>query len=346
MGSRSAVLLAAILPLALSLGCRAQGLGPGPLKAVADLPLPGACSRFDYASLDSATHRLFLNHMGAGEVVVVDTRRRAVVAVLKGFPRCTGILAVPARREVYVSVPGEGAVAVLDADSLKELARLKVGDFPDGLAFDPVDQRVFVSDESGGRVAAIDARTHRLLARIPMGGEVGNTQYDPGSGRIYSNVQTRAQLVAIDPKAMTVAARLDLPGAEGNHGLLIDAPRRRAFVACEGNGKLLVVDLATGRVQATFPAGRDPDVLAFDPGTGRLVVACEAGPVALFHEDDQGLHPEALQRIGDNAHVVAVDPDTHEVFFPLKRVGRHPALRIVKETADPTSLRDNGAPRR
>lgn len=322
-----------LLPLALASGCRAQAPGPGPLKPVADLPLPGPCSRFDYASLDPATHRLFLNHMGAGEVVVVDTHLRTVVAVLKGFPRCTGILAVPSRREVYVSVPGhvggEGSVAVLDADTLKELARIPVGDFPDGLAFDPDDQRVFVSDESGGRVAVIDARAHRLLTRIPLGGEVGNTQYDPVAKRIYSNVQTRNQLVVLDPKAMTVAARLDLPGAEGNHGLLIDAANRLAFVACEGNGKLLVVDLGTGRVLQTFAAGRDPDVLAFDPAEGRLVVACEAGPVALFRETGRALRPEATQRVGGNAHVVAVDPVTHAVFFPLKRVGDHPALRIM-----------------
>lgn len=332
-----------LLPLALVPGCRAQGPGPGPLKALADLPLPGPCSRFDYASLDPTTHRLFLNHMGAGEVVVVDTRLRKVVAVLKGFPRCTGILAVPSRREVYVSVPGEGggrgAVAVLDGDSLKELARIPVGDFPDGLAYDPDDQRVFVSDESGGRVAVIDARAHRLLARIPMGGEVGNTQYDPVSKRIYSNVQTRNQLVVLDPRTMTVAARLDLPGAEGNHGLLIDAAKRLAFVACEGNGKLLVVDLGTGRVLQTFPAGRDPDVLAFDPAEARLIVACEAGPVAIFREAGRTLRPEGPQRIGDNAHVVALDPATHEIFFPLKRVGDHPVLRILAPPRPDTPAR-------
>ncbi len=318
-----------LLSLLLALTCQAQTAGPNLLKTVADIPLPGASSRFDYASLDPGAHRLYMNHMGAGEVVVFDTASRKVVAVLKGFPRCTGILVVPSRHEVYVSAPGEGAVAVLDTTSLKEVARIKVGDFPDGIAFDPDDQRVFVSDESGCQVAVLDARTHRLLSHIPMGGEVGNTQYDPVSRRIYSNVQTLNQLVVIDPKAMKVVDRIHLPGAQGNHGLLMDPEQHLAFVACEGNSVLLVVDLGTRNVTASFPVGRDPDVLAFDPGAGRLVVASESGPATIFHEVGRTLRKAGSQDVGRNAHIVAIDPATHLLYFPLMRVGNHPELRIL-----------------
>ncbi len=318
-----------LLSLLLGLACQAQAAGPDLLKAVADIPLPGTSSRFDYASLDPGAHRLYMNHMGAGAVVVLDTARRKVVAVLKGFPRCTGILAVPSRHEVYVSVPGEGAVAVLDTTTLKKVARIKVGDFPDGIAFDPDDQRVFVSDESGCQVAVLDARTHRLLSRIPMGGEVGNTQYDPVSRRIYSNVQTLGQLVVIDPGAMKVVDRIQLPGAKGNHGLLIDPEHHLAFAACEGNSVLLVVDLETRKVTAAFPVGRDPDVLAFDPSAGRLVVASEAGPVTVFHEVGRTLRAAGSQEVGRNAHIVAVDPATHLLYFPLRGWRGHPVLRIM-----------------
>ncbi|MBS1943600.1 MAG: YncE family protein [Bacteroidetes bacterium] len=297
---------------------------------MADIPLPGASSRFDYASLDSGAHRLYMNHMGAGEVVVFDTLNRKVETVLKGFPTCTGILVVPSRHELYVSAAGEGAVAVLDTITLKELARVKVGDFPDGIAFDPDDQRVFVSDESGSQVAVIDAQTHQLLSHIPMGGEVGNTQYDPASKRIYSNVQTLNQLVAIDPKTMKVLDRMSLPGAEENHGLLIDSDHHLAFIACEGNAVLLVVDLEQKKITASFPVGRGPDVLAFDPAAKRLVIASESGPAAIFREEGSSLRREGNQDVGRNAHIVAIDPATHLAYFPLKRMGSHPGLRIME----------------
>ena len=316
--------------LLLTLACHATPAGPPQARVLADLPLPGPASRFDYGSLDPSTGRLFLNHMGAGEVVVVDTAARKVLANLEGFSRCTGILAVPSRNEVYVSTPGAGEVAVLDARSLRVLARMPAGRFPDGLAYDPVGQQVFVSDEAGGRVYILDARAHRAIGSVDRGGEVGNTQYDPVSRLIYSNVQTANRLVILDPATHAVVARIPLPGADHNHGLCLDPERRLAFIACEGNARLLVLDLDTRKVTGSFSVGEDPDVLAFDPGTRRLVVASESGPAAFFHEEGRTLVKDGEQRVGANAHVVVVDPSTHRLYFPLKKVGGRPVLRILE----------------
>ena len=308
-------------------------------RARHDIPLPGAASRFDYGCLDPSTGRLFLNHMGAGRVVVVDTATRNVVADLAGFPRCTGILAVPSLGQVFVSAPGAGEVVALDAHSLQVLARMPAGRFPDGLAYDPVHRQVFVSDESGGRVFILDAVAHRTLGSVDLGGEAGNTQYDPVSKFMYTNVQTRNELVAVDPATRRVTARIPLPGADHNHGFCLDPERRLAFVACEGNARLLVLDLETRTVTASFPVGEGPDVLAFDPSLRRLIVASESGPAAFFHEEGRTLVKDFEQRIGGNAHVVVVDPGTHRLYFPLEKEGGRPVLRVVELAAAPAAPR-------
>jgi hypothetical protein len=99
---------------------------------------------------------------------------------------------------------------------------------------------------------------------IALDGEVGNTQYDPVTRHIFVNVQTRRQLVEIDLSTDAIAARIDLPGADGNHGLLIVGQARLAFIACEGNSKLLVLDMRTMRVSQSFDVGRNSDVLALE----------------------------------------------------------------------------------
>src|SRR6266576_3604644 len=53
-----------------------------PLHLVADVPLPGSASRFDYQSLESGPGRLFISHMGAGQLVVFDVRAGRVIANL------------------------------------------------------------------------------------------------------------------------------------------------------------------------------------------------------------------------------------------------------------------------
>src|ERR1051325_5893496 len=122
-----------------------------PLRRVTDLPLPGSASRFDYQSLESASGRLFISHMGAGQFVVFDVRAGRVIGNLDGFPRVTGVLAVPAEHRAYASATGDHAVVVVDDSTLQIVARVAGPRFPDGIAYAPAERRVFVSDESGQR---------------------------------------------------------------------------------------------------------------------------------------------------------------------------------------------------
>lgn len=267
--------------------------------------------------------------MGDGHVVVFDTKRRRVLANLPGFPRVTGVLAVPEIGHIFASAAGNHQVAVIDQKTLRTVARVPGIRFPDGIAYDPINHKVFVSDEIGRADVVIDARTNRRVATIPMGGEVGNTQYDPGSHLVFANVQTRNDLVAIDPRANRIAARYHLSGGRYPHGLYIDALHRLAFAACQDDARLLVIEMHTMRVTAVQPIGRGPDVLAFDPTLERLYVACESGVVSVLDERGGTLVKRGDLFVAPEAHTISVDPQTHRVYLPLQNVGGRPVLRIM-----------------
>src|SRR6266571_3993677 len=261
-----------------------------PLRVVADVPLPGSASRFDYQSLAPASGRLLISHMGAGQLVVFDVRAGRVIANLDGFPTVTGVLAVPAERRAYASATGDHAVVVVDDSTFRIVARVPGPRFPDGIAFAPDERRVFVSDESGRRDFVIDARTNAVVTAIELDGEAGNTQYDPGSHCVIVAVQTANQLAVIDPATATIVRRIALDTAvRYPHGVSIDAPHRLAFIAGEESATLGVLDLKMLQLRAVLPVGRDPDVLAFDATRGRLYVAAESGVVAVFEERDGSL---------------------------------------------------------
>ena len=306
---------------------------PPSLSKVVDVPLPGGTTRFDYQSFDPKAHTLYLSHMGDGELVVFNTETRTVTAHLPGFPTVTGVLAVPDLHRVFASAAGSHEVAVLDTEALKIVARVPAGEFPDGLAYSPETGKVFVSDERGGKETVIDAKTNRRLGTIDMGGEVGNTQYDAGARRILANVQTRNQVVVIDPQSEKIVGRHALAGGDSPHGLLILAPKRLAFAACEGDSKLLVVDLETFEVKQVLTTGEGPDVLAFDPGLERLYVATESDIVSVFQLQGKTLQKIEDLRVAPNAHTISVNPETHEVYLPLKNLDGHPVLRIMKPSA-------------
>jgi DNA-binding beta-propeller fold protein YncE len=295
---------------------------------VADVPLTGRAVRFDYQSLDPTNNRLYLAHMNADELVVFDTKKRSIIATLTGFPSVHGVIAVPELGRVYASATGGHKVVVVDAQALKIVARAGPIHYPDGLAYAPGVNRVFVSDEHGDADAVIDATTNALVKTIPLGGNAGNTVYDPGSGKILVAVSGKNELAMIDPTSETITGRYSLPGIDGAHGVVLDVSARLAFIAGEDNHKLAMVDLSTMRVLETYSVGRDPDVLAFDPGMKMIYVAAESGEVSVFQESGRALVLKGQMKL-PHGHTVSVDPQTHLVYFPLENVGGHPVLRIM-----------------
>jgi DNA-binding beta-propeller fold protein YncE len=305
-------------------------LRPARTSVVADIPLPGPAVRFDYQSLDPTSGRLYIAHMNADQVITVDVRRRAVVAQSGRLDNVHGVLAVPELGRLFATATGQHAVVALDAVDLRELARTGGLDYPDGLAFVPQLASLFVSDEQGAADVAFDAHTLHQLGRIPLGGEAGNTVFDAGSGCVLVAVHQPNELAAIDPATLAIVAHVPLPGVDQPHGVVVDAERRLAFVAGEGNATVAVLDLATGTVLATHQVGDDPDVLAFDPGTDRLYVAAESGTLAIFQLIQRSLCPAGRIDLA-HAHTVAVDATDHLVYLPLEDLNGRPVLSVLRE---------------
>lgn len=308
------------------------GASPSLVK-VADIPLPGKATRFDYQSFNRDTGILYFSHMGDGELIVFDTAKREVLDHLPGLPTITGVLTVPELHRVFASVAGEHEITAIDSSSLKVVSRIKGAQFPDGLAYASDVRKLYVSDESGEKELVIDPEKNVLLKTIEMGGEVGNTQYDPFSHLILANVQTRNELVVIDPSSDKIVGRHRMEGSDSPHGLLIDPSKRLAFIACEGNSKLIVIDLETFEVKQSIPTGRGPDVLAFDPDLERLYVATESDIVSIFHLNGKTVEKIEDLMVAPNAHTISVNPLNHEVYLPLKNVEGRPVLRIMKPSS-------------
>lgn len=316
---------------------------------VGDYPLGRATNRTDYETIDPAARRLYIAKMSAGQLLVFDIAHDRLVKQLDGFPKVTGVLAVPALGKVYASVPGggvlgalstrlgmaglsggHGRVVVVDTRTLKPVAQVPAGVFPDGLAYDPRENRLFVSDELGSAVTVIDARTDTFVSRVDAGGEVGIVRYDAARGRIYAPVQSHDALIEIDPVAAKIVRRDPLAGCDHPHGFILAPGGGVGYAACDGNDRLLAVALATGQVLKVLPVAHDPDVLAIDPGNNRLYVASESGNLSTYDIAD----PRAPASLGEvfvarGAHAVAVDPVSHRLYFGLADFDGRAVLRVL-----------------
>ena len=336
IAAAAVTLLAALAAVTLPALLRTRHPGPAlPLRPVGELALPGDRSRFDYESLDPGRGLLFIAHLGASQVIETDIRTSRVVRVITGLADVHGVLVVPALHRVYATATGNNQMAAIEEDTGQILHRTPTGDYPDGLAYDPARHAIWTTNEAGGTETVIDAATGAVRGTVPLGGQAGNVVYDPsgghGTGQMLADVQTLNQLAVINPATLAITRHVALPGCDHDHGLTLDPPARLAFIACDDNARLLTLDLTTWHITGTSTVGDQPDVLAYDPASNRLYVAAESGDLTILDNHNRHLSVTGRAHLADGAHVVAVNPATHDSYYPIPAgPGGHPALLVYQ----------------
>lgn len=259
-----------------------QASVPG-YRTVRDIRLPGDTSRWDYQAYDPASRRLYISHLGASQIVVFDTAQQRVAGIVTGIADVHGLALAPDLGRLFASATGQNRLVAIDLSTLKVVGSAPTGSYPDGVTYAPALGAVFVSNEQGSGITAFDARSSQRLGDVELGGDIGNSQYDGARKLVYVAVGSANELAVVDPAQRTIVDRYPLEGCTGAHGVQIDAAaRHRVFVACEGNARMVAVDLVAGRVTQTFDVGQTPDVLTEDEAGHRLYVAAERGQFAVF----------------------------------------------------------------
>jgi YVTN family beta-propeller protein len=310
------------------------------LKQVATIDLPGPPGkRFDYLTIARDLHYLLSAHLGAGLLYVIDLRTNKVVHTISDVPGVEGVEYVPEVKKVYTSDWYENKIGVIDLKQFKVIAKIPTEAKPDGSTYAPPFHKLYVSDERGRAEAAIDVQTDKTVKIFHFDSETGVPIYDSTVHDVFVNLQDKDVLAEIDPATDEVIARHRIARCDGNHGMAFDTPNHRAFISCEGNQVLSVVNMDTYEVITTLPLAGGSDVVMYDPGLKRIYVACSSGAISIFQEDD----PKHFRKLEDfpvqkKVHSLAVDPETHRVYAPEEQEdGKPVAKMLVFEAVNPGS---------
>jgi len=314
------VLLSAALPcVSVESGVNSQAADNLPaLKQIARIELPGPPGRrFDYLVIDYDDDWLFSAHLAADQTYVLDLKSNKVLHTVTGTPGAEGLEYVPDERKVYTSNARDNTIGVIDIKTMKVVRKIPTEAKPDGSTYAAPFHKLYVSDERAKAVAIVDVRSDKILTTLHFNSETGVPLYDPTGKLVYVNLQDRNEVAAVDPATDKMVGSYAVEGCQGNHGMALDAQHRRAFLACQANNRLAVLDLDTHHTIATLPMSVGSDVVQFDAGLGRIYVACSSGTISVFQEDD----PDHFRKLTDvpvqrRIHSLAVDVRTHRVYAP------------------------------
>src|SRR5947208_3576624 len=96
----------------------------------------GGDGGWDYLSIDSPTHRLFISR--GDHVTVLDVASGKVVGEI---PKTDGVHGIAIARDLHRGFVSNGrlnSVTIFDLDSLKVIGEAKTSERPDAILFDPI----------------------------------------------------------------------------------------------------------------------------------------------------------------------------------------------------------------
>jgi YVTN family beta-propeller protein len=261
---------------------------------------------------------------------VIDLQTNKVVKTISDLPGIEGIEYAPDVKKVYTSNWHEDQIGVIDVKTLEIIKKIPTESKPDGSAYAVPFHKLYVSDERAKAVAVVDTTRDEVVRMLRFDSETGMPQYDPVAKKIYVNLQDQNALAVINPENDQVVGTHRAGKCKGNHGMVLDAEHRRAFLACEENSLLTVLDLDTFEPIAYFSLPGGADVVKFDPGLNRIYVACYSGVISVFEQKD----PQHYRKVGDvgvahAVHSIAVDTETHRVYAPEQEQDGIPVARLM-----------------
>jgi DNA-binding beta-propeller fold protein YncE len=271
---------------------------------------------WDYTTVDSATHRIFVTR--GTHTMAIDATSGKVLGDIPGQVRAHGVALVPALNRGFITDGGgSGAIVIFDLKTYAVLGKIAAMPDSDGIIYDSGTNRVLAVSGDGNKLMtfdpAIDPANGTMDPPIDLGGSPEFLAAD-GRGKAYINLADKDVVAEVDLHSRTVLARW--PIAPGGHptGIAIDAAHHRIFVGARKPQNLIVMDTNNGKILAALPIGSGVDANQFDDG--QAFASCGDGSLTVAGEHGGSFSVEQVVKTAPGARTMGVDHSTHTLYLP------------------------------
>ena len=277
---------------------------------------------WDYPTVDSAAHRLYLSR--ETHVAVIDTRTGEPAGDVPDTPGVHGIAIAADFQRGYASAGKANAVQVFDLDTLREIVSIPVGARPDAILYDPKRRVIVALNSEDSSASVIDAAKNEVIGTIALPGTPEFARSD-GAGHVYVNIEDKNEVAALNLMSREVTAVWPLTGCERPTGLALDTRNSRSFSGC-GNAVMVVSDTRLGKPIATLPIGHGVDGVEFDALLRNAYSANGEGTLTIVHESPDARHFAVIETVttARGARTIALDAATHRLYLPTAQFGPTP----------------------
>jgi DNA-binding beta-propeller fold protein YncE len=293
----------------------------GPYHFLREIPI-GTEGGWDYLSVDSPGHRLYVSH--GASVVVIDLDSLSVKGEITNTPGVHGLAVAPELGRGFSSNGRESKSSIVDLKTLATLSKVDTGEKPDAILYVPGHKEVYTFNGRGNSATVFGAESGKVVATIPLPGKPEFAAYDPGVDRVYNNIEDKNEVVALDATAHKVADSWPIAPGEEASGLAVDPAHHHVFIGCHNN-LMLMLDGRTGKVLSQVAIGDGVDANAFDPGTEFAFASCGDGTVTIARAEGDKLALVQSLKTTRGARTMTLDPRTHNLYLAAAQYEAAPA---------------------
>jgi YVTN family beta-propeller protein len=244
-----------LLPISITgflLGCSR------PPQEVAQTPKP------------ESAYRIYITNEASGDLSVIDSSSREVIATVKLGKRPRGIHASPDGKTLYVALSGSpfappgvdesklpppdhsaDGIGVFDVESNKLMRVIPGGSDPEEFDLSKDGKLLFISNEDVAAASIVDIAAAKVLHQLPVGEEPEGVTTSPDGRFVYVTSENDGAVFVIDTAASKVIKNFKVGRRPRDVAFLPDGSK--AYVTRENDGKVGVIDsvrhVPTGEIQ-------------------------------------------------------------------------------------------------
>ena len=202
--------------------------------------------------------RIYVTNEVSGDLTVIDSASRGVIATVPLGKRPRGIHPSPDGKTLYIALSGS-PIAGPDVD----------------------ESTLPPPDKSADGIGVFDVTQNKLVRIMQAGSDPENFDVSKDGKEIYVSNEDISAVSVVDIASGKVSKSFPM-GAQPE-GVRVTPDGKRVYVTSEEDGNIAVLDLAAGKIVSTFKVGHRPRSIAFVADGSRAYVNAENdGGVVLF----------------------------------------------------------------
>jgi DNA-binding beta-propeller fold protein YncE len=215
-------------------------------------------------------------------------------------------------RRLLAANTGNGSLDVLDLDK-QEIVKVVATGAAQSSAVDAQGHRYLVSVSKPPQLVIVDSSTLEATGKVPLPGPADLVAINSATGKAYVDHDDGKEAWVVDVAAQKLVGTVELP-SDSPEDLFFDEPHQRLFQAMKTGSIIAVVDVATGKVAATWPTApvQGPHGMAAVPELEAFLAVGGNGKLVLMSQKDG----RVLSSCDVTARVdeIAYDPEVHRVY--------------------------------